>query len=200
MLAPFSIGEEMPTYTMPFDELNNLRTFLSEIQPFLLSTEESERQAAEDALMEELWALYGTAYLNGVREANVQLEGSVEASADRFTEQALKVVAGKNFIDRVEEYAPAGDIEAIYRVADTDAHRLYVSGELDAAIENGASEKTWHTMEDWRVRETHDPLEGIKVGINDYFVTFDGDEAQMPGDFTLAENNVNCRCWLTFDY
>ena len=189
-----------PSFEQPFDELNNLRTFLEEIQPFLLSTVEEERQEAEDALMEELWVLYGTAYLQGVNEANTQLNGSAEADPDRFMEQAMKEIEGKTFVDRVEEYAPSGDIEAIYRVADTDAHRLYVGGELDTAIANGAATKTWSTMEDWRVRDTHFYLESETVGIDDYFVTYDGDEAQMPGDFTLAENNVNCRCWLTFDY
>ena len=189
-----------PSFEQPFDELNNLREFLLEIQPFLLSATEEERQEAEDALFEELWVLYATAYLQGVNEANTQLQGDAEAVPERFTEAALKPIADKTFVERVEEYAPAGDIEAIYRVADTDAHRLYVQGELDTAIANGAKTKTWHTMEDFRVRDTHDFLEGVTVGIEDYFATYDGDEALMPGDFTLAENNCNCRCWLTFGY
>jgi len=189
-----------PSFEQPFDELNNLREFLLEIQPFLLSTVEEERQEAEDALFEELWVLYATAYLQGVNEANTQLQSNFEADPERFTAQALRPIAGKTFVERVEEYAPAGDIESIYRVADTDAHRLYVNGEVDAAIASGATTKTWHTMEDFRVRDTHTYLEGVTVGIEDYFATYDGDEALMPGDFTLAENNVNCRCWLTFNY
>ena len=144
--------------------------------------------------------LYASAYLQGVNEANAQLQGDAEAVPEKFNEAALKPVADKTFVERIEEYAPEGDIESIFRVADTDAHRLYVQGELDTAIANGASTKTWNTMEDFRVRDSHFPLEGTTVGIDDYFVTYDGDEAQMPGDFTLAENNVNCRCWLTFNY
>ena len=56
--------------------------------------------------------------------------------------------------------------------------------------------KTWYTMRDPFVRETHDYLEGVAVGLNEYFVTFDKDRARFPGDFQFAQNNVNCRCWI----
>jgi uncharacterized protein with gpF-like domain len=56
--------------------------------------------------------------------------------------------------------------------------------------------KTWVTMRDDRVRETHDYLEGMKIPINEPFVTYDMDEAMYPGGFSLPENNVNCRCTL----
>lgn len=188
----------MPTYTMPFDELNELRTELVRLQPLLMDAE--TRDEATEELIELLWVLYGTAYLDGTNEANEQLGGAAEPSPERFTEQAMKPIEDKTFIDRVTEYAETADIESIYRVADTDAHRLYVGGELDAAIENGAATKTWNTMEDFAVRDTHQYLEGVTVGIDEYFATYDGDEALAPGDFTLAENNCRCRCWLTFDY
>lgn len=188
----------MPTYTMPFDELNNLQTQLVELRPRLAASE--TRSEALEELIELFWVLYAEAYLNGVNEANTQLNGVAEARPERFTEEALKPIAEKTFVDRLEEYAKTADIASIYRVADTDSHRLYVTGELDAAIENGAATKTWHTMEDERVRDTHWPLEGVTVGINDVFATWDGDEAYEPGGFGLPQNNCNCRCWLTFDY
>ena len=49
-------------------------------------------------------------------------------------------------------------------------------------------------MRDDKVRETHDYLEGVEVDLASEFVTFDGDSAKFPGDFSRAENNVNCRC------
>jgi hypothetical protein len=52
-------------------------------------------------------------------------------------------------------------------------------------------------MLDDRVRETHDYLEGVRVGIDDLFYTFDGDAAYAPGGFGDPSNNVNCRCYLT---
>lgn len=53
-------------------------------------------------------------------------------------------------------------------------------------------------MGDERVRDTHDPLYGIVVGLDDYFVTYDGDKALFAGGFSKAENNVNCRCLVEY--
>jgi hypothetical protein len=69
---------------------------------------------------------------------------------------------------------------------------------LDTAKYAGAKSKTWVTMMDDRVRDTHDYLEGETVGIGEDFYTYDGDHASAPGLFELAENNVNCRCELLF--
>lgn len=59
-------------------------------------------------------------------------------------------------------------------------------------------EKVWATMEDERVRETHNFLDGVSVPLGTLFVAIDGDSARYPGDFTKAENNTNCRCTLTY--
>nr|DAV01099.1 MAG TPA: hypothetical protein [Bacteriophage sp.] len=53
-------------------------------------------------------------------------------------------------------------------------------------------------MDDDKVRATHQPLHAKTIPIDDYFVTFDGDRALKPGGFTKPENNVNCRCQLTY--
>ena len=59
-------------------------------------------------------------------------------------------------------------------------------------------EKVWATMEDERVRETHNFLDGVGVPLGTLFVAIDGDSARYPGDFAKAENNTNCRCTLTY--
>ena len=107
-------------------------------------------------------------------------------------------VAGKDFTERVTEYAEKGDLEAIMRVAEADAHRVLNTASLNTAKKAGARFKTWVTMMDDKVRDTHDYLQAMTVGINDRFVTYDGDSASFPGDFEYAENNVNCRCTLVF--
>lgn len=104
----------------------------------------------------------------------------------------------KDFTDRVREYAELGNANEILRVVETDGNRVYNTGGIEGARKSGAKYKTWQTMSDDRVRDTHDPLHGVKVGIDDKFVTWDGDEAKQPGDFTDPSNNVNCRCWLEF--
>ena len=59
-------------------------------------------------------------------------------------------------------------------------------------------EKVRATMEDERVRETHNFLDGVGVPLGTLFVAIDGDSARYPGDFAKAENNTNCRCTLTY--
>jgi uncharacterized protein with gpF-like domain len=113
-------------------------------------------------------------------------------------ETIYRKVAGKNFDQRVREYATTGDIESIMRVAETDATRVFNESELKTAQRVGAKSKTWNTMLDDRVRDTHSYLEGMTVGIHDDFYTYDGDHAPAPGQFELPENSINCRCYLTF--
>ena len=122
----------------------------------------------------------------------------VGADEDEMYDSVYKKVAGKNFIERVSEYCKTGAIEDIMRVADTDSHRVFNDSELRTAKKVGATTKTWNTMMDDRVRDTHAYIQSMTVGVEDEFYTYDGDHAPAPGQFIDAENNVNCRCWLTF--
>lgn len=115
----------------------------------------------------------------------------------RMSEAVNKEIAGKTFADRVLEHAEKGDAQAILRVAETDGNRVYNSGGLLGA-RGLASTKTWETMQDDRVRETHDYLQSMTVPIDEDFYTYDGDHAPCPGGFEDVNNNANCRCWLSF--
>lgn len=57
--------------------------------------------------------------------------------------------------------------------------------------------KTWETIGDRAVRETHRALSGKKIRLTEAFVTTDGDSLRYPGD-PLAEisNRIGCRCTL----
>jgi uncharacterized protein with gpF-like domain len=55
--------------------------------------------------------------------------------------------------------------------------------------------KTWQTMGDEKVRESHAEAEGQTVAIDEHF-TVGGEQAYGPGDVGLsAENRCGCRCW-----
>jgi len=82
-------------------------------------------------------------------------------------------------------------------LAESEFHRVYNTAILDSAEVLGAKTKTWKTMMDDRVRETHIYLEDITVPINEEFFTYDGDHAMYPGGFMTAENNANCRCYVS---
>lgn len=153
----------------------------------------------------------------------------IERSADYelIEELLLLNIDGKNLYDRIDEYYEIAKKEkraekegktdettatesidtlkidaesAILRVLETEGHRLYVEGGYARASDCGAKYKVWQTAEDEKVRDTHFYISDEQVPIDALFYTYDGDSADKPGNFTLAENNVNCRCWLSYSF
>ncbi|GEM_PF-1074451 len=111
------------------------------------------------------------------------------------------------------------------RIARTEAHRVREEGNLDAA-QNLTEQlepagitmvKTWHTMKDERVRPNrarktkggwkyskggkydHVSMEGVQVGINEEFKLPSGATTQAPGKSGVAGEDINCRCFLSYD-
>ena len=180
---------------MPFDEINRLEASLPEY--FEDGRIKSEQDL--DLLLDALEDLFLLAYATGVESANVSLGSDIATDINDVRETVDRKIAGETWRDRVREYYSNGGTEAdIVRIVETETHRDYNEAALTTARKAGAKSKTWMTMMDDRVRETHDYLQSMTVGINEPFFTFDGDSAQAPGGFELAENNVNCRCLLTF--
>lgn len=182
---------------LPFDELNR---FDSEIRErFGKESLQKRDKREEEDIIDELLDLFLLAYAMGNSVTNDNLSSNYEPSVDDVMKVVDAKVAGKTWRERVEDYfANGGTGEDIARIADTEMHRIANTAALDTAKYAGAKSKTWVTMLDDRVRDTHDYLEGETVGINDDFYTYDGDHASAPGLFELAENNVNCRCELLF--
>lgn len=177
-----------------FDNLNVLKTDLTEAYNTYGSLKNIPVKL-DDIVLDYL--IY--AYVMGVEDVNETFGTDIEVQTDKLEWSVYKKIADKDFRQRVQEYVDnGGTVEDIMRIAETDTTRIYNEGELDTAIEAGAQYKTWNTMMDDRVRDSHSYIERLKVGINDRFYTFDGDSALSPGGFTLPENNCGCRCWLTF--
>lgn len=185
---------------MFFDELDD---FLNAFRTRNLGRSEEKAQEEED-IIDELLDLYLLAYFEGSKDAGKELMIDVEPSVADAEREINKPIDGKTFRERVRDYI-SGDMgettgtpaEAIARVADTDSIRIYNDAKLTTAIKNGATEKTWRTMEDSRVRDTHVVLDMVSAPINGMFYTYDGDKAPAPGQFEKASNNVGCRCWIT---
>ena len=182
---------------LPFDELDHLNTEIRE-RCGKESLQKRDKREEED-IIDELLDLFLLAYAMGNSVTNDNLLSDYAPSVDDVMKVVDAKVAGKTWIERVEDYfANGGTGEDIARIADTETHRIANTAALDTAKQAGATNKTWVTMLDDRVRETHDYLEGMTVGIDEDFYTYDGDHASAPGLFELAENNVNCRCELLF--
>ena len=179
---------------LPFDELNRLDTEIRE----RFGNNPLQKRDEEDTI-DELLDLFLLAYAMGNSVTNDNLSSDYSPPVDNVMKVVDAKVAGKTWRERVEDYfANGGTGEDIARIADTETHRIANTAALDTAKQAGATNKTWVTMLDDRVRETHDYLEGMTVGIDEDFYTYDGDHASAPGLFELAENNVNCRCELLF--
>ena len=181
---------------LPFDELNRFNTQVR--KRFGAENISSFADDKED-IIDELLDLFLLAYATGNIVTNENLSGNWQPSAEDVEEVVNEKVSGKTWKDRVKDYfANGGNVDDLIRIAETETHRIANTSALRTAREDGATMKTWATMLDDRVRETHDYLEGMTVSIGDDFWTFDGDHASAPGLFSLAENNVNCRCELIF--
>lgn len=162
-----------------FDELELLT--LSKVNNVL------ENRANEEDEIEDLLII---AYSFGVDQANSDLSIQSKLNLKEMKSAIDKKTAGETFRERLQTTT---DVE---RLARTEAHRVFNQAILDIGMENGAKTKTWVTMGDQLVRDTHDYLEGMTVPIDKAFYTFDGDSAMFPSDFQLAQNNVNCRCYI----
>lgn len=125
-----------------------------------------------------------------------------EADPDTMYDSVYQEVAGETWEQRIREYVlGGGTVGEIARVIDTESHRVLNQGIYDSADELQRTQgvrlnKTWRTMLDNRVRDTHDYLEGVTIPLHDWFYTYDGDSALAPGGFSKPENVINCRCVL----
>lgn len=190
--APFFI--EM-SYLTKFDEIIRI-TINSWEYTIWWETKQRAKRICDDFL-----DFLIAAYLMGERDAAEMLGIEAETSSDRMYSVIFRVIKGETFEDRVRTHVENNDLPALRILAESEYHRVYNGGEMDGARQAGGGVvKRWNTMKDPRVRDTHDFIEGVEKPLEEEFYTFDGDHAMQPGGFILPENNVNCRCWLTFGY
>ena len=191
----------MKTAKPIFDELSVISERLN--ADFSLGTE--QRKLFKKDRIDEILDMLIMAYVFGTEDANEELlvEESVETS--EMYAAVWRVIADKNWEQRVSEYFddPNATAEDIMRVVETDTNRIYSDAVLNVGekvSKRGEKvTKTWNTMQDDRVRSTHEYIESVTVPIDKRFFTYDGDSARYPGDFTDPQNNCGCRCYITLN-
>lgn len=189
------MDEVISSYALGFDELNILTATSFYTAEGGIS--ERVRQIADDLL-----SFLINGYSLGVKNAGIMLDSELTVDVDAMEDAIYLVIEGKTFEDRVADHVRANDLSGLQTLAESEFHRVYNAGVVDGGreyIDNGnfGVSKTWGTMRDELVRETHNYLESTSVPLEDDFYTFDGDHAPYPGKFIKAENNVNCRCFVT---
>lgn len=161
-------------------------------------------KAVEDTLYDVL--LY--AYSLGITDTDSDLKErralSDAKAASSFKKSADYKIGGKTILDRIQDHVDENSLPRMLTLADTEMHRMYGIGSLDEAeaVQRKTGTKvfkTWHTMEDEKVRDTHAWIDQQKISLDEVFWTYD-DAAKAPGGFSKVENNANCRCWLTYSF
>lgn len=179
--------------TMNWDELNLLR---SSAYDLLQEYRQKKDRKAVDRWCDYMEFVLCLVYAYGWKDAE-EIVGIVPFR-DGLDDKAVNLeIDGETYRDRIVQQLDEDSLAGVLRIIETEAHRDYNTGVYDAGTESGVKvRKTWATMMDERVRDTHSYLEGMTVGLDDKFYTYDGDSARFPGDFSLPENNVNCRCGI----
>lgn len=163
---------------------------------------------SEDEIVENILNILRSAYIRGAKKTCTDLDWEYEdwlLFGDWDKEVILKEIKGKNVVDRIREHVRNLDAYLLAVVIDTEYHRDFNTGQDDMAetveIQSGRlTKKVWHTQLDEKVRDTHAYLEGMEVDRDADFYTYDGDHASSPGNFSLPENSINCRCYLEYKW
>lgn len=189
-ITPFFI-ENMDVkkeYQIAIDELNVLI-------PAKLETANTIKE-----IVEEILDILVEAYVMGIRHASQMVNEETEVSVINMQKAVYQEIEGKTFEDRVVDHIENGESGKLENLVESEYHRVYNTAVSDGVRQTGRSNvtKTWVTMRDNKVRETHDYLEGVTVSADSDFYTYDNDHAPFPGAFEKPENNVNCRCILLY--
>ncbi len=142
------------------------------------------------------------------------------SQGDRYDTMARRIQK-----ELIGDDGSGGSYAKSVRIARTEAHRVREEGNLDAAQnlterlepEGVTMVKTWHTMKDERVRPNrarktkggwkyskggkydHVAMEGVQVPVKEEFELPSGATAQAPGKSGVAGEDINCRCFLSYD-
>lgn len=188
---------------MPYDELNTFKAMVTEYKTAPLTNDEQARLRLdiEDYIEFLLIEAYVYGNVQAMQDLGILDKDPADLINPDVMEQTINErIAEKTFKQRIREYLDAEDstVEDFQRVAETDATRVYNAGVVDGGKASGVPgvRKQWITMDDDRVRSTHDYLADMVVPLNEDFYTYDGDHARAPGLFSDPANSINCRCSL----
>ena len=179
----------------PFDELNAFRLNLS------LHFENGRIRSREDCedIIDELLDLFLLAYASGVDSVNAQFGTNIQPGTEEIYNTIYQKIDGGTWEDRVWTWFAMDGTEAdIVRIAETESHRDGNTAAYETAVKAGATKKTWICQMLPTSRDTHIYLNGTTVDVESEFYTFMGNHAMFPGQFGVAEEDVNCLCELEF--
>lgn len=119
-------------------------------------------------------------------------------SGDRYETMAKRIATSLD-----------GDYKKAVTIVRTEAGRAREAGHFESAksindtLKGGVSGmrmvKTWKTMRDGAVRDTHSPMNGVTIEIDQDFDLPSGAKAKAPKQSGVASEDINCRCYASYD-
>ena len=181
---------------LPFDEINQFRDTL---HIHFDADGKLQSKKDEEDIIDEMLDLFLLAAARGSAVANASLGADVHIGTKTAVDIIDREIAGKTWRERVREYFDNGGTEAdIMRIAETEAHRDANEAGYVTATEAGATTKVWHCMMLPTSRDSHIYLNGVSAPMDGYFYSINGGSTQFPGEWGIADEDVNCLCWLSY--
>lgn len=192
----------------PFDLAKWIRLFRVRLSPQIrLTLAEAGRDAMSDLNIGVSFDVSEPEVLNYMRDRENKIKGVVEKTFDDLKRDISEGIDAGESIDKLaarvqERMGPIADGRATM-IARTEVIGASNGGKVLAWKQSGVvTGKRWlastsHMGADdpHPVRDAHVELHGQEVGIDEPF-TVDGEEAQAPGQFGVAELDIQCRCTM----
>ncbi|MCR6096861.1 minor capsid protein [Salipaludibacillus agaradhaerens] len=115
---------------------------------------------------------------------------------ERITQGLIQGKSYQQVARDVKERFDVGAYKAM-RIVQTESHRCQQQGRLDSLKQAESAgvklKKVWVSSLDGSTRDTHQDLDGQRVGVNEEFES-NGLTTEYPGGFGDPAEDINCRC------
>jgi phage portal protein BeeE len=185
-----------------FDEKKQTKLFAEGGEPLIRET----LKDSGDAMMVDLGVDIGfditdenvVNYIKGrANQYSKQVVGTTHDELKKTLREGFKEGESINKLrDRVKHLYDIKQNSGAVRIARTETISAGNAGALEGMDQSGVvDEKEWVSSRDNRVRDSHKhPLDTQVVGLREEFTSRDGNTAQHPGGFGIAEEDIQCRC------
>ena len=204
------ILDELKTIRSELDEISALREIEKYFSEMELPEEEIEKRISVANAFQRFFHGLFLSMLTGeaIREKYIdEIRTEYIRICDRFD-----LIPNMAHIDRLAETIVDNTLQNIdtefytsigrsINIAETETNNSANYDDLQDAISNGYTQKTWVSQKDNRVRLTHAAIDGVTIPIDDMFQVGEA-EMRFPCDeevaFDYPEESVNCRCVVTY--
>lgn len=165
-----------------------LPLFLGDKLAMIAARALAQQRAGLGAGADELWLAVPQSVQAGI-DAGLQTVAEALIWTDSHEEQDTKDEAGGLVPTQA---SPPVELALVTTQA------VSAAAQQTAAEAAGWRYKTWKTVLDRQVRESHRHLHNVKVSLQESFVDGDGNRMRYPGDpLAPIDTRIGCRCWLT---